>query len=314
MAGSENTVHPSELLGKLHKFGGSKEHSEENNGTDTSEEHSSEVKHEGETRWVPNDSPLQGYIDEGSVDKGSPYDELDISNLLRKHHKFDDKKELSAENNGHDRLEDHSSEVKQEGVKRWFPNDLSVQSKTDGEYVDKRSQYDEHDISNILRNLHKLDDKKELSAEHSGPDSFEDHSSEVEPEEDGSLTTFLSKVTLMEESVDKGSQYEEHDISKLLRSIEERPVNQEIDWADSLRNRRLENYAKAYHVNDDSPGKQADIELLASLAQQANDVGIQRDLDEYERLAEYEREPVSKQGFMDIQTDNQPLDEKFSRY
>ncbi|KAK3609272.1 hypothetical protein CHS0354_001872 [Potamilus streckersoni] len=82
---------------------------------------------------------------------------------------------------------------------------------------------------------------------------------------------------------EEGSQLQAHVISNFLRNLENRLVNDEINFADNPEDHRSENYGKAHHGNDKSSGVPSDNELLSSLAQQANDAGWgkQRDLDEY---------------------------------
>ncbi|KAL3891520.1 hypothetical protein ACJMK2_003781 [Sinanodonta woodiana] len=133
---------------------------------------------------------------------------------------------------------------------RWVRGNNPQQSFHDQELGEESRQLQAHLIKRLLRNRQEHVGKTEFNAADNGNDSLKKQSSPVKAEgliilgnarSDGNDSPLERNTD--GESVDKDSQYEEHDIRNFLRSIGERPVNQEINYADTLRKRRLENYA-----------------------------------------------------------------------
>ncbi|KAK3609271.1 hypothetical protein CHS0354_001871 [Potamilus streckersoni] len=93
----------------------------------------------------------------------------------------------------------------------------------------------------------------------------------------------LQQNVIERELGEEGSQLQALVIRNFLRNLENRLGNDEINFADNPEDHRSENYAKGHHGNDKSSGVPSDIELLSSLAQQANEgaSGKQEGLEEY---------------------------------
>ncbi|KAL3891519.1 hypothetical protein ACJMK2_003780, partial [Sinanodonta woodiana] len=164
---------------------------------------------------------------------------------------------------------------------RWVRGNNPQQSFHDQELGEEGIQLQAHLFKRLLHNRQEHVGKTDFNAEHKGDDRLKDHSSAVKAKgliilgnarSDGNDSPLQSNTDGESgESVDKDSQYEEHTVRNFLRSIGERPVNQEISYADTFRKRRLENYANvAMTISPPTPEEWIALQKRSSLKRIVN--------------------------------------------